>query len=422
MANSFYNATGYPAYGADGDSQSARSEFAAVQAAFDKMPTLTGNTIRIIRVNTAETALEAVTLNAALVPSTASGSIAATNTQNVIAELGARTIDGQAWSAGGVNLLVVAPATHAATDKATPVDADELPLVDSAAGFTLKKLTWANLKAAFYTALGGLIAAGTTKTTPVDADVITIGDSAAGNATKTLSWANLKVTLATWTGWTTQAQFNNSTNLATTAFVQRALGNFAGRIGADTTQTLPASVAGNVIVSNGTNPVLTVPVATTVPGGAAIVFEAISACSVARQGTDVFYGALSSTSIPLLAGDTLIIESNSITGWNVVGGSGQLQGAPGFTASKANAGYQKLPSGLIIQWASLDFTSNATQTWTLPIAFTTSVFTAYAIVEQNSGTINAVASWDASGKTLSTIKFQMTAATAVGVHVLAIGY
>lgn len=35
---------------------------------------------------------------------------------------------------------------HAATDKATPVDADELGLVDSAASFVLKKLTWANLK------------------------------------------------------------------------------------------------------------------------------------------------------------------------------------------------------------------------------------------------------------------------------------
>lgn len=40
----------------------------------------------------------------------------------------------------------IASVTHAATEKATPVDADELPLVDSAASFLLKKLTWANLK------------------------------------------------------------------------------------------------------------------------------------------------------------------------------------------------------------------------------------------------------------------------------------
>ena len=37
--------------------------------------------------------------------------------------------------------------THIATSKATPVDADEIPLVDSASSGALKKLTWANLKA-----------------------------------------------------------------------------------------------------------------------------------------------------------------------------------------------------------------------------------------------------------------------------------
>lgn len=41
----------------------------------------------------------------------------------------------------------IAADTHAATSKATPVDADELPLVDSAASNVLKKLTWANVKA-----------------------------------------------------------------------------------------------------------------------------------------------------------------------------------------------------------------------------------------------------------------------------------
>lgn len=40
----------------------------------------------------------------------------------------------------------VALKTHAATSKTTPVDADEIPLADSAASFGLKKLTWANLK------------------------------------------------------------------------------------------------------------------------------------------------------------------------------------------------------------------------------------------------------------------------------------
>lgn len=43
--------------------------------------------------------------------------------------------------------VLVADAIHNATGKTTPVDADELPIVDSAASNVLKKLTWANLKA-----------------------------------------------------------------------------------------------------------------------------------------------------------------------------------------------------------------------------------------------------------------------------------
>lgn len=57
-----------------------------------------------------------------------------------------RTIDGQGFD-GTANITVIAPGTHAATSKATPVDADEIPLVDSAASNVLKRLTWANLKA-----------------------------------------------------------------------------------------------------------------------------------------------------------------------------------------------------------------------------------------------------------------------------------
>lgn len=49
--------------------------------------------------------------------------------------------------AATVQAAGIADPTHAATGKATPVDADELPLVDSAASNVLKKLTWANLKA-----------------------------------------------------------------------------------------------------------------------------------------------------------------------------------------------------------------------------------------------------------------------------------
>lgn len=48
------------------------------------------------------------------------------------------------------NDKIEAASIHSATSKATPVDADELPLLDSVSTFTLAKLTWANLKATIF--------------------------------------------------------------------------------------------------------------------------------------------------------------------------------------------------------------------------------------------------------------------------------
>ncbi len=83
-----------------------------------------------------------------------------------------RNIDGQAFN-GTADITVIAPGAHAATTKATPVDADELPLVDSAASNVLKKLTWANLKATaktyfdtLYTAIGATVGGDLTGTLP----------------------------------------------------------------------------------------------------------------------------------------------------------------------------------------------------------------------------------------------------------------
>lgn len=100
---------------------------------------------------------------------------------------------------------------HAATSKATPVDADEISLVDSAASWVMKKFTWANLKAGVFAAWGVLINAGTAKAVPVDADAFAYMDSAASNATKKLTWANLKAALVdTALTWAKKITFSTS--------------------------------------------------------------------------------------------------------------------------------------------------------------------------------------------------------------------
>lgn len=104
----------------------------------------------------------------------------------------------QAGARAALAIDVTTADIHGATSKATPVDADELPLVDSEAGNALKKLTIANLLARVWSSLGALINGGTSKTTPVDADAFAIMDSAASNATKKTTLLNIKAALKTY--------------------------------------------------------------------------------------------------------------------------------------------------------------------------------------------------------------------------------
>lgn len=62
-----------------------------------------------------------------------------------------RLSDDRAPTAAGL-----AAKTHAATNKATPADADEFPIADSAASYALKNTTWASIKATLLTWLAGL--------------------------------------------------------------------------------------------------------------------------------------------------------------------------------------------------------------------------------------------------------------------------
>lgn len=89
-----------------------------------------------------------------------------------------RTIDGQGFD-GSANITVIAPGTHAATGKTTPVDADELPLVDSAASNVLKKLTFANLKAWIQSFTG----TGTSTGTNTGDQTITLTGNVTGSGT-----------------------------------------------------------------------------------------------------------------------------------------------------------------------------------------------------------------------------------------------
>lgn len=97
MANDFYNHGSYPTTGSVATSAALRAELDSVAAGFDKMPPLTGNQGKVIKVNASGTGLEAVTVGAITVTSqvlkgdTVGGAMAATPAADYIAGTGATT-------------------------------------------------------------------------------------------------------------------------------------------------------------------------------------------------------------------------------------------------------------------------------------------------------------------------------------------
>ncbi len=94
----------------------------------------------------------------------ATGATGASGASGASGGTGGAGASGATGATGATGVSDVAVVTHAASGKATPVDADELPLVDSAGSWGLKKLTWANLKTALLSYISTAVASFTNKT------------------------------------------------------------------------------------------------------------------------------------------------------------------------------------------------------------------------------------------------------------------
>jgi hypothetical protein len=183
------------------------------------------------------------------------------------------------------------------------------------------------------------------------------------------------------------AQFDITTKIADTAWV-KALGiNFASwaQLGATATLTA-AQAAGQAIQLSGANMILTLPLAASVPSGTAIYFfSTATGNGVARQGSDNVYvsGSNVTTTIPLQSGDSMMVVSSG-SNWYVCGGSVQWKYAPGQAALLSGIGYQKFPSGLILQWGTFVASASADTPITWPLAFPNAAFMIVA-TPNNSG-------------------------------------
>jgi len=121
----------------------------------DTLAVVTGGVDRITVSNTAIAATLPITVSGVAVPTVSSADTLTNKT--LTSPVLTTPLLGTPTSGDATNLTnTIAPQTHAATAKATPVDADELALADSAASFALKKLTWGNAKATLKTYLDAL--------------------------------------------------------------------------------------------------------------------------------------------------------------------------------------------------------------------------------------------------------------------------
>jgi len=176
--------------------------------------------------------------------------------------------------------------------------------------------------------------------TGASGDSFTVGSNLIvnGNASITGTFSSTgQITLGSDTIAVTQSAADNSTKVATTAFVQTAVSN---KLDDTASNGIVARTADNV--------------------------------STARTLT-------AGTGITIVDGDGVAgnptISSSGVTSVNAQTGAIVLSDLTDFASSLTASGYQKLPGGLVIQWGSYLTTANAGSTSvTFSIAFTASPF------------------------------------------------
>lgn len=177
----------------------------------------------------------------------------------------------------------------------------------------------------------------------------------------------------------TPVQFDVSQKLATTEFVQRAAGSLAGYVAYAVSTVLTAADVGKYVYASGPTVTLTLPDAALLPAGSRLYIQAgaSTVCTVKSiNGNVTGPNGYASGSPNVVLGNGVAAEFIAWGGgWLSVGGSG--------LASLAGGGFQRMPSGLIIQWGFGTAGANgAAVANTYAVAFTKAV---YSLVAQHIG-------------------------------------
>ncbi len=204
-----------------------------------------------------------------------------------------------------------------------------------------------------------------------EGDTITVGSTALAFTNATALMAPLASPQFTGAPTApTPAQFNDSTLLANTAFVQRALGNMAGYKSIVVNATLLASDAGCQVQVNGAVTV-TLPALASVPDGASFHFrnDGLAAWTLAAQAGQLIHSGIvaqNAFAMPFVSSTFSVVKVPGA--WHL---RNSLVHDGGMAASLASNGWQRLPSGLIMQWGTVTQGAGLSAQVTFPIAFPT---------------------------------------------------
>lgn len=205
-------------------------------------------------------------------------------------------------------------------------------------------------------------------------------------------------TASVLSGLTTPPLFDNDNSIATTAFVQQQGLHFNGW---DVYQSSPvnltaASVGKLTYLGNYTsNGIVNMPAVESVVPGSVIVLYSPNASNItvnasagnAFSGVQLLapgVGQTSVSSFTMKYGESVILVAADATTWMAIGGSKSLVGTTAFYGSLGgDNGYQRLPSGLIIQWGVVscpaNYVANTFVNFSYPLVFPTAVVNLTAV-------------------------------------------
>ncbi|VVP36717.1 phage tail protein [Pseudomonas fluorescens] len=201
---------------------------------------------------------------------------------------------------------------------------------------------------------------------------ITLGNTALVFQNITLGFAPLKSPVFSGSPKApTVDLFSNDDSVATTKFVQRALGNYAGQTNYAVNTELTVADVGKLSIFTAPNLTATLPGWESVPAGGLIAINSTGGVTVQARNQETIGTQLG-------AGGPFVIPAGSRAvfrrlllggGWSFEGGDASLKYSPLFSTNGAVTGYMKHPGGAIEQWGQGTTDASGNVYITYPIAF-----------------------------------------------------